>query len=82
MVKSVGLSIATVQVIYQHGLDPFVLMVDCEQGLTELYQLVFCAFKLTDIVHIISKYKTFLPILLLIELSKAWRSIEICTQSY
>lgn len=36
MVKSVGLNIATAYVIYQHGLDPFVLMVDCEQGLTEL----------------------------------------------
>ena len=82
MVKSVGPNIATAYVIYQHGLDPFVLMVDCEQGLTELYQLVFCAFKLTDIVHFVSKYKTFLPILLLSEPSKAWRSTEICTQSY
>lgn len=59
MAKSEGLTIATVYVIYQHSLDPFVLMVDCEQGLTELYQLVFCAFKLIDIVHIISKYKIF-----------------------
>lgn len=82
MVKSEGLTIATVYVVYQHSLDPFVLMVDCEQGLTELYQLVFCAFKLIDIVYIISKYKTFLPILLPSELSKAWRNIELCTQSY
>lgn len=39
-VKSVGLNIEAVYVIYPHSLDPFVLMVDCEQGLNELYQLV------------------------------------------
>lgn len=39
-VKSVGLNIEAVYVIYPHSLDPFVLMVDCKQGLNELYQLV------------------------------------------
>lgn len=57
-------------------------MADCEQGLTELYQTVCCAFKLIDIVHTISKYKAFFPILFPSELSKAWRNIEICPQSY
>lgn len=71
MARIVGLSIITVYVIYPYSLDPFVLMADCEQGLTELYQLVFCAFKLIDIVHIFYKYRIFLPILFPSELSKA-----------
>ena len=41
MVKSVSLNIEAVYIIYSHSLDPFVLMVDYEQGLNELYQLVF-----------------------------------------
>lgn len=82
MARIVGLSIVTVYVIYPYSLDPFVLMVDFEQGLTEPYQLVFCAFKLIDIVHIFSKYRIFFPILFPSELSKAWRSIKICPQSY
>lgn len=73
--KSVGLHFVTVYVIYPQSLDPFVLMAYCKQGLTEFYQLLFCAFKLIDNVYILSKYRTFFAILFPSELSKAWRSI-------
>lgn len=59
MVNIIGLRIITVYVIYPYSLDPFTLMVDREQGLTELYQLVSCAFRLIDFVHIFSKYKIY-----------------------
>lgn len=82
MAKIIGLCIVTVCVIYPYSLDPFALMVDRERDLAELSQLVFCAFKLIDIVHIFSKHRIFFLILFLSELSKAWRSIEIWPQSY
>lgn len=82
MARTVGLSIVTVYVIYPCSLDPFVLMADFEQGLIEPYQLVFCAFKLIDIIRLFSKYRIFFVILFPSELSKAQRSIKICLQAY